>query len=70
MKTQYYISGGKSNWEKVTAKTLRGAKAACSRTFAPSVGGIMEVGQLFGEGMTERIERVAVKHGHDTKWQE
>lgn len=66
---QYFVCGGADTyWIATNAKTLRGAKMVASKIYQVAAGGKIEVGKKFGEGETERIEKVAVKHGYD-KWQ-
>lgn len=67
--SKYYICGGYEDyWIATNAKTINGAKAVASKTYQQAVGGKIEVGEKFGEGVTERIERVAVKYGFEN-WQ-
>jgi hypothetical protein len=66
MENKYYICGGSDTyWMSTNAKTINGAKAIASKTYQQAPGGKIEVGEKFGEGETERIEKVAVKHGYD-----
>jgi hypothetical protein len=67
---KYYICGGSdTHWIPTNATTINGAKSVASKTYHPAVGGKLEVGEKFGQGDTERIEQVAVKHGYDN-WQQ
>jgi hypothetical protein len=67
--TKFYFCGGSDQyWTATNANTINGAKAIASKTYQQSVGGKIEVGEKFGEGDAERIEKVAVKYGYD-KWQ-
>lgn len=64
--SKYYICGGSDQyWVPTGAKTINGAKALASKAYQQAVGGKIEVGEKLGEGETERIEKVAVKHGYD-----
>lgn len=66
---KFYVCGGSDDyWIATNAKTINGAKAVASKTYQQAVGGKIVVGEKFGSGETERIEKVAVKHGYD-KWQ-
>lgn len=66
---KFYVCGGSDGfWTETKARTLRGAKVVCSKTYQESVGGKMEVGKKFGSGDESLIERVAVKYGYE-KWQ-
>lgn len=67
--SKYYICGGSAaDWISTNAKTINGAKAVASKTYQQAVGGKIMVGEKFGEGETECIEKVAVKHGYKD-WQ-
>lgn len=66
--SKYYICGGSDQyWIETKAKTLHGAKIAAGRMYQEAFGGKVQVGEKYGSGDTERIERVAVKRGFD-KW--
>ena len=68
MENKYYICGGSDTyWMSTNAKTINGAKAIASKTYQQAPGGKIEVGEKFGQGETERIEKVAVKHGYDNR---
>lgn len=61
----YYISGNKDDWTATRAKTVRGAKALCSKAYQATFDGVMHVGKKMGAGDSERIERIAVKEGYN-----
>lgn len=57
---QFLISGGSDDfWTITNAKTLMGAKALATRSYQPSVGGKIVVGQVRGL----LVEVVAIRYG-------
>lgn len=68
MQKIYYITciGGTNNWEKTTAKTLKGAKALASKTWQVTHNSKLKVGVSYGAGDWE-VEELAIKHGY-SKW--
>lgn len=68
--SRYYISArGDGRWKPTKAKTLRGAKIACSKSYQQSVDSALIIGLSIGAGDLERVERVAIKYGHNN-WQD
>ena len=68
-KKQFAIaSSGSYEIEKISAKTLRGAKAVASRTFSQSLNGKIKVYEVEHYPEGDNFVEVAIKYGYDKKW--